>query len=239
MAAPRKLCTTVSAIHSYGPGVYEVVLTSQKAIPRFRSGQFLHLALDPYDPTDHWPDSRVFSIASTPASRTELRILYSVKGSFTQRMQTELEPGKEVWVKLPYGEFRFESNPDTRIVLIAGGTGLSPFLSYLQENDFTENKVHLFYGVASPKYLVAKDTLDNIARQHKNFRIDVFIEHDGAEESGAHLGQLSLDTISTCLEDDTPSLYYLSGPPAMIRTFREGLISRGIASETIRVDDWD
>ena len=43
--------------------------------PRFRPGQFLHLALDAYDPSGFWPDSRVFSIASrASADATALRI---------------------------------------------------------------------------------------------------------------------------------------------------------------------
>ncbi len=53
----------------------------------------MHLALDRYDPGGFWPDSRVFSIASSPVERQRLTITYAVKGAFTTRMERELTPG--------------------------------------------------------------------------------------------------------------------------------------------------
>ncbi|MBD3420529.1 MAG: hypothetical protein GF398_10465, partial [Chitinivibrionales bacterium] len=48
-------------------------------------------------------------------------------------MQQELEIGKDVWLKLPYGHFIIDScvKPEQDVILIAGGTGISPFLSFL------------------------------------------------------------------------------------------------------------
>ena len=94
-------------------------------VPRFTPGQFLHLALDPYDADGFWPDSRVFSIASSPVARTNLSITYAVKGAFTTRMERELIVGAVVWVKLPYGEFVIDQSRDA--VLFAGGTGVTAF----------------------------------------------------------------------------------------------------------------
>jgi NAD(P)H-flavin reductase len=99
-------------------------------VPLAKPGQFLHLTVDVYDPTGgFWPESRVFSIASAPGA-SEISIVYSVKGQYTKRMERVLAPGYEVWLKLPYGDFIVESaiEKDQDIVLIAGGTGLSPFL---------------------------------------------------------------------------------------------------------------
>ena len=105
MATPRKLRCTVCELRDHGDRVYSLRLRSERPLPQFRSGQFLHLALDPYDPSGFWPESRVFSIASSPGRKDEVEIVYSVKGRFTSRMEKELCAGGEVWVKLPYGEF--------------------------------------------------------------------------------------------------------------------------------------
>ena len=55
-------------------------------VPRFTPGQFLHLALDPYDADGFWPDSRVFSIASSPDARTNLAITYAHWGFAKQAL---------------------------------------------------------------------------------------------------------------------------------------------------------
>jgi ferredoxin-NADP reductase len=95
-------------------------------LPNFQPGQFLHLALDPFDPAGgFWPESRVFSIASLPTD-PELTIAYAVKGAFTRRMRAEIKTGKELWVKLPYGHFSLSASPGEEIVLVAGGTGIIP-----------------------------------------------------------------------------------------------------------------
>ena len=115
MAVAQKLACQVERIIHHGGHVYTVDLGPERPAPRFRPGQFLHLALDAYDPSGFWPESRVFSIASSPMQRDRLRITYSVQGRFTARMEKELAEGQWVWIKLPYGEFVVE---DTRDVVL-------------------------------------------------------------------------------------------------------------------------
>src|ERR1700719_3493528 len=90
---------------AHGERVYTLVLLPEHLVPRFRAGQFLPLALDPYDPSGFWPESRVFSIASPPAQRDAVRITYAVHGRFTARMESDLVEGRQVWIKMPYGDF--------------------------------------------------------------------------------------------------------------------------------------
>src|SRR5699024_1464423 len=113
-----------------GERVYTLVLRPERRVPRFRAGQFLHLALDRYDPTGFWPESRVFSIASPPDGRDEVRITYAVKGGFTSRMEAEAVEGREVWIKLPYGDFVVDAAAD--VALFAVGTGVTAFTAFLE-----------------------------------------------------------------------------------------------------------
>src|SRR5918993_2722575 len=130
MAVAQKLECVVEQIVDHGERVYTLALRPGRAVPRFRAGQFLHLAMDPYDPAGFWPESRVFSIASSPAERDLLRITYAVHGRFTARMETELREGRRVWIKMPYGDFLIDSHGD--VVLFAGGTGVSAFTAFLE-----------------------------------------------------------------------------------------------------------
>ena len=91
MATPQKLRCLVNKITDHGDHVYTVDLSLERPLPRFKPGQFLHLALDDYDPSGFWPESRVFSIASSITQRNVLRISYSVRGRYTARMENELQ----------------------------------------------------------------------------------------------------------------------------------------------------
>ena len=123
MPVVRRLGCTVERVADHGEHVYTVTLVPEQLAPAFRPGQFLHLALDRFEPGGFWPESRVFSIASSPTQRDRLSITYAVKGVFTTRMERELAPGRAVWAKLPYGEFTVD--PDRDAVLFAGGTTAS------------------------------------------------------------------------------------------------------------------
>src|SRR5664280_3730978 len=143
----------VRAVTDHGEHVYTVELEPTMSVPRFRPGQFLHLALDPPQPGGFWPESRVFSIASSPRERDRLAITYAVKGAFTARMERELAPGRTVWVKLPYGEFVVD--PGTDAVLFAGGTGVTAFTAFLQSLQPDQAaRVLLFYGARKPNLFV-------------------------------------------------------------------------------------
>src|SRR5580765_6484920 len=133
MSMPRKMRCRVDAITDHGERVYTVELAPEKPAPTFSPGQFLHLTVDAYDPSSFWPESRVFSIASSPQDRGRLRICYSVKGRYTTRMEQTLRVGGEIWIKLPYGNFIIDRAADS--VLLAGGTGISAFTAFLEALD--------------------------------------------------------------------------------------------------------
>ena len=130
MAVVRKIRCSVRRVTDHGERVYSVELAPSLPVPNFKPGQFLHLALDAQEPGGFWPESRVFSIASSPHERDRLAITYAVKGAFTTRMERTLAPGVDVWVKLPYGEFVVDMERDA--VLFAGGTGVTAFTAFLQ-----------------------------------------------------------------------------------------------------------
>src|SRR5450759_3376705 len=145
VAVVRKIPCLVRAVTDHGERVYTVELEPTMTVPRFKPGQFLHLALDEPQPGGFWPESRAFSIASSPSERDRLAVTYAVKGAFTTRMERELAPGGSAWVKLPYGEFVVDSTRDA--VLFAGGTGVTAFTAFLQSlQPERQPRVLLFYG---------------------------------------------------------------------------------------------
>src|ERR671913_2329368 len=156
MAVAQKLGCVVERIVDHGEHVYTLELRPERAAPRFHAGQFLHLALDPYDPTGFWPESRVFSIASAPAERQAVQITYAVHGGFTTRMERELVQGREVWIKMPYGDFVIGEGAD--VMLFAGGTGITAFTAFLEGLTVEgHHAVGLAYGARTTSLLLYRD----------------------------------------------------------------------------------
>jgi ferredoxin-NADP reductase len=231
MALVRKHRSRVAGLRSLLPDVFSVALESQDRTFQYRPGQFLHLALDPYDPARPWPESRCFSIQTAPSQGARvLEITFATKGAFTRRMAAELSPGHEVWVKLPYGDL-FEADWSQHpCVFVAGGTGVTPFLSLFLDQSFARfARASLHLGVRNPSYHVFADELAKVQKAHPGFSVE--ITH---EESQGHI------PIERVFEKNgSAAVYFLSGPAAMIRGFRQRLLALGVPAEHVRSDDWE
>jgi ferredoxin-NADP reductase len=230
MAVVRRIACTVRSIVNHGEGVYTVELDPDLPLPRFKAGQFLHLALDPYDGSDHWPESRIFSIASGPTELSRLEITYAVKGAYTTRMERELTLGRRVWVKLPYGEFLVD--PDRDAVLFAGGTGATAFAAFLQSLEGGSHpRVHLFYGARRPELFVYRSTAEAAARNSPAVSLTLVDERT--------MGPLSIDEAWPTISRLDRPVYYLSGPPQMLRALSDQLRRKSVPDEDIRIDAWE
>ena len=230
MPVVRRLPCEVERVVGHGDHVYTVTLAPGSPAPAFRPGQFLHLALDPFEPGGFWPESRVFSIASSPTERDRLAITYAVKGAFTSRMERELAPGREVWVKLPYGEFTVDPSRDA--VLFAGGTGVTAFTAFLASLPAGgARRVALFYGARTPDLFVYGEFVTQRAIEVAG--LDVHLVCEATE------GRLSVAGAWPVIESLDRPLAYLSGPPAMLTALMAQLQARLVPQEEIRTDAWE
>lgn len=246
MAVVQKLICTVEKIVDHGERVYTLDLEPERALPRFYPGQFLHLALDDYDPSGFWPESRVFSIASSPSHRQNLRISYSVRGRFTARMEKELHKGQRIWIKLPYGEFIIDGKSD--IVLIAGGTGITAFTAFLDGlKPGFRHTVYLAYGARSRDLLIYRALLEQRAKEISQLRISHFVEQyensscafTSMTENNEFIGRISLPVLLQKVRNPFETVFYISGPPLMLKSFSQELCDAGIKPESIRIDAWE
>ncbi len=242
MPVTRKLRCRVEKVRAVGEGVYTVDLAPVEPVPRFKPGQFLHLTLDEYDPSSFWPESRIFSIASSPARRDFLQLAYSVRGVYTARMERELCEGRQVWVKLPYGEFVVEDKKD--VVLFAGGTGITAFTAFIGNLDpEMRQRVCLAYGVRTRSLQIYRDEIEEKAASIPNLCVRYFmedlVEGSAPEDDKTVPGRLNVDAVWPHVREPLSSIYYISGPPAMIAGITRDLLNHGINKDLIRIDAWD
>jgi ferredoxin-NADP reductase len=230
LAVVRRIPCVVTAVTDHGERVYTVELEPSAPVPPFKPGQFLHLALDPYQGADFWPESRVFSIASSPRHRERVTITYAVKGAFTTRMESELRPGARVWIKLPYGEFRVDASRDA--VLFAGGTGVTAFTAFLESlTPDQEARVQLFYGARTADLFVYGPLAVERAKE-----VPALTSRLVCEEAD---GRLSVAAAWPAIESLRDPIVYLSGPPPMLDALTGQLLDHGVPAERIQTDAWE
>ena len=238
MALPKKIPTLINNLKRIDNKIICIDLKPLKRVPNFRAGQFLHLSLDPYNPTREWPESRVFSIASAPEIRDEkISVIISIQGFYTKRIFNECKIGQKIWLKFPYGKFSLSSSSN-EIVFIAGGTGITPFLSMIESLFHTndQTKISLYYGVQKKEHLVGEDIITQYALINNQFHSHISIE-ESLEAEHKH-GKLDINSI---IEETATknSVYYISGPKTMIDDFKLSLINQSINLERIITDDWE
>lgn len=71
--------------------------------------------------------------------------------------------------KVAAPNFHLPVNPSTPILMFAGGSGISPFIGFIEKRCQQENAgpIWLFYSVKKPKYFLYRERLETLAREGK------------------------------------------------------------------------
>jgi len=227
MLAKRYLSKLIS-INNHFDGIYTLEFKSLGRVFKFQPGQFLHLAMEEeYDGVGQWPDSRCFSMQSNP-TEDNIKITYSVKGDFTKRMEGMLKVDDRVWLKLPYGDLFTQAHKKSNTVFIAGGTGITPYLSLFTHERFKEyDNPKIYLGFRSEAHNLYFDEISNL--RNKTKLVKIFNEEKD--------GVINIESIYK--KNGTKSDYFISGPPLMIKSFKQKLVDFGVPSENVLTDDWE
>jgi predicted ferric reductase len=222
----RKYLARVEEIENSLENIYTVTFSSNRKF-KYLPGQFLHLALDEYDGIGQWPESRCFSMQSNPSEEL-VKITFAIKGDFTNRMANELDVGKEVWLKMPFGDIFQRGYNMNNCVFIAGGTGITPFLSLFTDDSFNKYiNPKIYLGFCSKKYNLYQSDINKIKNETKQIRL-FYEDKDG-----------KLDIKHILHQEGNESTYFISGPPIMTKNFKNYLIRNKVLEQKIITDDWE
>jgi len=240
MPMPVKFSAEVTNVRRHGGDVATYEFRCLTPRPRWKPGQFLHLALDAYDPSGHWPESRCFTMASGSLEKDNVRLTIAAKGKFTRRILAELQRGCKVWMKAPYGDFIVRTSPSRDVVLIAGGTGVTPFVAFMEDSMVKglDGNVWLHYGARSQDLLVFRDFADRCAQQFPSFRMACYAESGASGSTIA--GRIDLVRAVGCARNGQAATYFLCGPQEMINSFRTRLTEEfGVPELNVKLDAWE
>lgn len=229
MAIIKKYKAEVISKLNPAPDLFFLEFISHSGTFRFSPGQFLHLALDEYDSSFAWPESRCFSI-QTPPQNEFLRITFSVKGSFTQRMANEIKVGQIIDLKMPFGDLFNQNHNKYHTIFISGGTGITPFLSLFNDQLFSEYKnPKLFAGFRYRELNLYSSEIESALQINPNLKIKYVYQNEE--------GIININDVYKSAK--TNASFFISGPLLMINTFRTRLIELGINENRIISDNWE
>ncbi|MFC7368361.1 ferric reductase-like transmembrane domain-containing protein [Vreelandella zhaodongensis] len=202
----------------------------------FQPGQFLWITLGdtPWSLQQH-----PFSLSSSAANSG--RITFSAKrlGDFTRQLPN-VTTNTLAFIEGPFGAFTPRSNNSSGLVMIAGGIGITPFMSMLYTFRDQQDRQPIWLIYANPTWQEAtfRDTLDDLAKHLNLTLIHVISDpHDGWE---GEVGYVDQSLLARSLPQDTGQRdYFICGPDPMMDSAEQGLIAQGVAPTNIFSDRFD
>lgn len=232
---PRQLELTVSEIIPENANTKTLRLTaSGRALPPFLPGQYISVTVQ----IDGVRTSRPYSISSSPTQTAYYDITVGrVKDGFVSNyLLDEVKAGDTLITSGPLGNFYY--NPlfhGTKLVFLAGGTGITPFMSMIRT--FTDQNLDLdlllLYGCRSVKDALFLQELKERAERHPNFKFELVLSEPDPDDQG-RTGLIDANVIKELVDDIGGSTFYICGPSAMQKFCTGQLESLGVRRRSIR-----
>lgn len=220
---------TIKEVIDETPNVRTLVLTMNAPRPEFIAGQYLTVKLVGHNPIE----GKAYSISSAP-HETNLTLTIKKMGSYSSELLSK-NVGDTIDTSAPYGFFYPESDDSNCIVFIAGGIGITPCMSIINQlchaND--THLIHLFYSNQTTKDVVFQDKLISLARQHTNFTYHSHITRQESVSAPHIHGRMNATSVLQQLQNTSPTTFFLCGSQFFTRDLWKDLRSVGIPSEQI------
>jgi ferredoxin-NADP reductase len=207
----------------------------------FKAGQSADVTLiDPPD-TDAEGNTRTFSIASPPFE-DELVFTTRMRDTAFKRSLNKVPLATGVKIGSAAGSFTLHRNSAKSAVFLAGGIGITPFLSIVRQanHDRLPHKLYLFYSNRRPEDAAFLHTLQNLEKTNPNFRL-ICTMTEMSKSKKDWKGETALidkEMLSKHLAVLQGPIYYIAGPPAMVAAMRQTLVDAGVEEDDIRAEEF-
>ena len=207
-----------------------VTLRPSQGRLRFQAGQFIQLGVE----VDGVVNNRCYSISSSQES-TDATFTITIKikheGRVSTYMNRRASIGDFVSVSQPRGEFTLPKNNERPLVMISGGSGITPVMSMLRtlRDRKHSGPVAFLHYAPGPDSVIFSDELDRIDADHKNIHIvRCYTTHNDETSISGHFHP---DHISKLGKDFESSLTFLCGPPSLVESVRSTYTDLGRADD--------
>src|ERR1700691_2424638 len=207
----------------------------------FKAGQYLDMTLlDPSD-TDSEGNVRSFSIASAPHEDT-LMVATRMRNTAFKRVLRTMPLGTAVKIEGPSGDLILQNDAALTVVLLAGGIGITPFRSmvFLAAEEQLQPRIFLFYSNPRPEDAPFLAELQSLERNNPKYKlIASMTEMEKSHQPwNGETGLIDQGMLGRHLNGAASPIYYIAGPPAMVKGLHEMLSKAGVKDSDIRAEEF-
>jgi ferredoxin-NADP reductase len=191
----------------------------------FKPGQAVDIAL-------HDDSHRLFSLVSAPFEEGLTVATRMRHGSAFKRALGTLPLGAKLKLKGPQGVMTLHEDRARPAVFIAGGIGITPFMSMLRQAAYGRlaQRLFLLYANRRSEDAAFLAELQGLARRNPGLRVLArMTERDGI---------LDEETVKRFVGDAASPVYYLAGPPGMVEAMSAILKSAGVGDDDVRSEEF-
>ncbi|HEX7749957.1 MAG TPA: FAD-dependent oxidoreductase [Bordetella sp.] len=227
LVACNQIAEGTTAFHFAKPAGFE-----------FRPGQAVDVVLEGEGaPPDAQDCRHTFSLVSAPY-QDELVVATRMRNSPFKRAFGAWQIGSTLGVDGPFGSLTLHKNAARPAVMIAGGIGITPFMSMVRQaaKDRAERDLLLIYSNRRPEDAAFLSELQQLQKTYPRFRL-VAAMTDMAHSAQTWTGETrKIDgaLIRSAIKDLPASIFYLAGPPAMVEAVRQALADAGMDEDDVR-----
>ncbi len=228
---PERLRLTLKSIHEVGKGTVEYVFATahvQHHVP----GQYMEWTL-PHAKPDTRGIRRYFTLASAPGTaEVSFAVRHAVPGSSWKTALASLAPGAVMFAAQRAGDFTLRAE-DTKRIFIAGGIGVTPFVSMVRSAKQSGIKLNatLFY-CNKTEADIAYDALFADAATVGLTVVHV-LQEPAASGRSHEVGYITKEMLIKYETNFVDATYYISGPPGLVGAYKK--LARGLGVSRRRI----
>jgi predicted ferric reductase len=206
----------VVAVIPEAPGVVSIIIEGQHMTELYaQPGQFFRWRFLTHG---SWATAHPFSMSAPPIGN-RLRLTVKALGDGSERLQ-RVPVGTRLIAEGPYGAMTVARRTRRRVLLIAGGVGITPMRALFEAMPIVEDQdLMLLYRAGHRDQLVFREELDTLA-ERRRARVVYLL--------GANRDLLSTRSLTRLVPDLSDRDVYLCGPPGMSAAVRRSLLRAGL-----------
>ncbi|MDP3964498.1 MAG: FAD-binding oxidoreductase [bacterium] len=201
----------------------------------FRPGQFVMVALYGQD-GQPLPKAKPYSVCSSPLKKSQLQIAFKIQGEFTNTL-AQLKAGDRVGISGPFGVFTYDEKKMTEAVFLAGGIGITPFVSMFRyaTGKQLSNSLTLLFANQTPEDIVFLEDLQLLDKQNPHFTAHFVVERPEADWQG-ETGRVNKAMLEKYCQPVMGKYFFVCGPDGFIIAMTEILKGLSVDAEHIKVE---
>ena len=207
----------------------------------FKPGQAMNVSLIEPPETDAKGNARTFSIVSAP-HEDELVIATRMRDTAFKRVLKSMPAGGRVGLRGPAGMFTLDPADSRPAVFLAGGIGVTPFMSMLREAAHSRlaRDLWLFYSNRRPEDSAFLEELMALPGPNPRLHfVGTMVEMDKSSRPWkGETGFLDRSMLERHLKDLAGKVYYIAGPPGLVEAMQKMLVAAGVAEDAIHTDEF-